>query len=103
MKEAIIFKDTKRHLLCRFSCDLDDVVDQLFEDTLLDKIQQSGKLIVFDLASVEYVSYSFLKTSILAAREAKGMHITIINARPDIKDVFLNAKTGKIFRFKRLS
>ena len=99
MKNAVLYEEVNDSLICKFSCNLDDAVVDLFQDELLNKIQEKHKTVIFDLEKVSYISYSFLKVAILAARETKAMHIEIIKAKPDIQEVFIKAKLGRIFKF----
>ena len=97
--QIVTFSEENGTLVCAFKGKLDSVVSDLVEENVFDKIQQAHLPVTFDLKDAEYVSSAFLRLSIKAARAAKNMTINIINAKPDIKEVYVMTGLAKIFNF----
>lgn len=57
-------------------------------DSLLKRIRETGKPVVFDLDQVDFVSSSFLRICILAAQVVGAGHVSVRNTSPSIKRVF---------------
>jgi anti-anti-sigma factor len=95
----VTFREDNGTLICEFKGKLDSVVSELVEDVVFDKIQQTGLPVAFDLKNAEYVSSAFLRLSIKAARASVGMTVNILNAKPDIQDIYKMTGLTKIFKF----
>ena len=100
MRDVVTYKDENGILTCIFSGKFDTVVSESIADDVFDHIQQAREEVIFDFRNVEYVSSAFLRVAIRAARAVPDMKIKIINALPDIKDVFKVSGLLKIFSFE---
>lgn len=102
MHDIVTYSKIDGNLVCKFSGRLDTVVSQVIKDDVINHIQTAHIPTIFDLKGVEYISSSFLRVSISSARVAPNMKIKIINAIPDIKEIYETAGLCKIFIFESL-
>ncbi len=100
MHDVVTYKEENGSLICSFSGKLDTVVSETISNDIFDHIQQANEAVVFDLKDAVYVSSGFLRVAIKAARAVPGMKIKIINALPDIKEVFKVTGLFRIFSFE---
>lgn len=97
MHNIVTYSEVDGNLICKFSGKLDTVVSQVIENDVITHVQITHKPTVFDLKDVNYISSAFLRISISSARVTPNMKIKIINAIPDIKEIYKTAGLGKIF------
>jgi anti-anti-sigma factor len=100
MHDIVTYSEVEGNLICKFSGKLDTVVSQVIENDVINHIQVAHLPTIFDLKDVSYVSSSFLRVSISSARVTPNMKIKVINAIPDIKEIYRNAGLSKIFMFE---
>lgn len=100
MHDIVTYGEVDGNLICKFSGKLDTVVSQVIENDVITHIQVARLPTIFDLKDVSYVSSSFLRVSISSARVTPNMKIKIINAIPDIKEIYRTAGLSKIFMFE---
>lgn len=99
MHEIVTYKQEDGKLKCFFHGRLDSGVSGMIEDELIDHILLAQCPVVFDFENVEFVSSSFLRLSIKAARSTPDMQITIQNANSEIKQEYGADELKKIFVF----
>ncbi len=87
-------------LICQFDGRLDSVVSEIIEDDLLNHVLDASCATVFDFKNVDYVSSAFLRICVKAARITPSMKVDIINASPEIKEVYEMTGLERIFEFK---
>ena len=100
MHDIVTYSEVEGNLICKFSGKLDTVVSQVIKDDIINHIQIAHIPTIFDLKDVVYISSSFLMVSLLSARVTPNMKIKVINAIPDIKEIYRIAGLSKIFTFE---
>ena len=100
MHNIVTYSEIEGSLICKFSGKLDTVVSQVISNDVINHVQMAHRPTVFDLKDVDYISSSFLSVSISSARVTPDMKIKIINAIPDIKEIYRIAGLCKIFMFE---
>jgi len=100
MHNIVTYSEVEGKLICKFSGKLDTIVAQVIEDDVINRIQLAHLPTIFDLKDVNYISSSFLRISISSARVTPDMKIKIINAIPDIREIYKTVGLSKIFTFE---
>jgi anti-anti-sigma factor len=100
MHDIVTYSEVEGNLICKFSGKLDTVVSQIIKNDVINHIQMAHIPTIFDLKGVDYISSSFLMISLSSARVVPNMKIKIINAIPDIKEIYRTAGLCKIFIFE---
>lgn len=100
MHDIVTYSEIDGNLICKFSGRLDSVVSQIIENDLINRIQITRHPVIFDLKDVDYISSAFLRAVISSARVIPSMKLKIINAIPDIKEIFEAAGLSKIITFE---
>lgn len=100
MHNIVTYSEVEGNLICKFSGKLDTIVSHVISNDLINHVQMAHSPTIFDLKDVDYISSSFLSVSISSARVTPNMKIKIINAIPDIKEIYITAGLCKIFTFE---
>jgi anti-anti-sigma factor len=95
------FDKSTQTLLCRFEGRMDTVmsgtVTEAFNAQLNGLKDKTEMLkIVFDIKGVDYVASSFLRLSLLAAKGVQKGNFSILNAAPQVLNVFQVARLSSL-------
>ena len=82
------FTVKEEKLVCSFLERLDTAYCLDCESKLFEKIRESKMPIIFDLQKTNYVSSSFLRICLQAAKEKGGKNFSLTNVCPSVKKVF---------------
>ena len=74
-----------------FTGKLDTATCQEMEPELREKLADGNATVVFDLATVDFISSSILRLCVLAYQKASAGGFRVINVSPAIKKVFMIA------------
>ena len=83
-----MYEEKDGKLVCSLPERLDTVSCAQLESKLLEKIQEAGIPVIFDMQKVEYISSPCLRICIEVARITGKDNLSIINASPDVKKIF---------------
>ena len=76
-------------LLCSFEGALGTAQCSEIEDDLFAKVEETASSVVFDLASVDYVSSAFLRICVGVSKRVDAGSFSIVNSQPPVKKVFM--------------
>ena len=79
---------TEKTLCCRFAGRLDSTTAPAIEIVLEREMIKQPEQVLFDLASIDYISSAFLRICIKSAKAVEPGCFSIIHAGPQLKKVF---------------
>ena len=92
------FMKGTNHVLCSLSGRWDTAATAQHEAALLAGVRQAEKPLVFDLTRVEFVSSSFLRICVSAAKQRGTRGFCVVNPAPFVRNVFTIAGLDSFIR-----
>ncbi|MDD5629340.1 MAG: STAS domain-containing protein [Elusimicrobia bacterium] len=82
------FRTEKDVLVCELDGQMDTVSSLKLEADLMSRVEQARQRVVFDLAKVDYISSSFIRLCLRAAKSAGPGNFSIANAPESARKLF---------------
>jgi len=81
----------EKALVCTFQERMDTVNSQKISDEVVKKVQETKLPVIFNLEDVDYVASAFLGLCLRVVKEVGTKNLSITNAQPNVKKVFMMA------------
>jgi anti-anti-sigma factor len=85
------YKNETDKLICVFKGRMDTITSMKLENDLDVATRSAKKSVVFDLAGVDYVSSSFIRLCLAAAKVVGNGNFSVVNATDFIKNIMRTA------------
>ncbi|MBE0477886.1 STAS domain-containing protein [Candidatus Aerophobetes bacterium] len=96
----IEFNMEDKYLVCSFPERLDTNYCAENSDELLQKIEESGREVIFDLQKTAYISSAFLRICLQISKEKGRECFSLTNVCPSVKKVFKIAGFDKLMNIR---
>ena len=94
------FNREDKYLVCSFPERLDTSYCLENSEGLLQKIEESGMPVIFDLQKTNYISSAFLRICLQVCKEKGKEYFSLTNIAPSVKKVFKIAGFDKLMNIR---